>query len=134
MIGPKHSTPINRMAGRVLQQGIHWEPRQNSLPKDYVHSREPLPKREAFDPIHRGMIGRKFGRLTVMWLGGKPGDDPSRYVCRCACGAYEHRSGKAICNPKNDRDACVECRLIARRKAADYYRQTGRRVEEVEFL
>lgn len=74
------------------------------------------------DKAHR--IGATVGRLVVLgYLGSK--NDKSKWLVRCRCGMYESRSGKAIDNSRNDKDACLRCRHIANRKR-EYERQRYR--------
>jgi hypothetical protein len=57
-----------------------------------------------------GMVGRKFGRFTVVGLAAdynpKKG---ARWAVKCACGDYETRKAAAINNPSNVVDCCRKC-------------------------
>jgi hypothetical protein len=65
------------------------------------------------------LLGVKFGRFTVeRRLTGK-------WEVRCACGAMEVRKSKAIRNPANTFDACVECRRPVRKLHTDIFKETG---------
>lgn len=54
--------------------------------------------------------GYKYGRMTVIGLADEQNlKKNSRWVVRCSCGRYEHRKARAIRNPENARDCCVQC-------------------------
>lgn len=52
------------------------------------------------------LSGAKVGDLTVLGMRKFKGG----WVCRCVCGIYTVRKGRAIKNPSNDWDSCIECR------------------------
>jgi hypothetical protein len=66
------------------------------------------------DFVKRGLVpnldGVRFGSFTVIKNVGKRGTQNSKWLCKCDCGLEEYKSHRAIRNPKNQNDACVECR------------------------
>jgi hypothetical protein len=84
-------------------------------------------------PIVRGienLTGKKFGRFVVMGLyqseprGGSQGRK-NIWLVRCACGDYESRTTKAVKNPSNKEDRCLECRHTLKLKKQDLFRTAG---------
>lgn len=99
-----------------------------------VHSDTPLPLRKKDKEFYvtaskyaNEMEGYIFGLFTVIGLAQKktPGK-PAVYVCRCACGKFEHRKRKAILNPQNSFDRCTECRHLLYLKRTEYFMRTGK--------
>jgi len=65
------------------------------------------------------LLGVKFGAFTVVnRITGK-------WVVECICGAIEYRSSKAVLNPANTFDACVECRRPVGKLRSDIFKETG---------
>lgn len=69
------------------------------------------------------LVGRRFGRLTVMGLSAVPTTDSGhqgRWVVRCDCGAYEVRKRRALLNP----NASLMCDVCDQREreAQGYHR------------
>lgn len=122
-IGRRHdrltsATPVDRLAARVLQPGIHFDPNMRSLGEDYYHAIVPPP--EAPRPVHNtwdDLRGMRVGRLTVVgWLGklkGKKG----RWSVRCDCGFYEIRKTPALHTAAVGTDRCCECEYLEKVKA-----------------
>jgi len=118
------SAPIDRKAAMVTARGVHWEPARNVLAPEQVRSDTPLPTRPYpadFLPTEN-MTGHKVDRLTVIGLAAnKPGQKRTRWVVRCACGAYEHRRRAfLISDQAKERARCTRCdytaEMIAGRK------------------
>lgn len=95
------SVPANATAGRVMARGEHWTP-DAEMPPGMQHWKAPPPTKafvaNPVDPTDRNLTGSTVGRLKVVGvLDDKPGTGRGvRWLCRCACGDYETRSGKAI--------------------------------------
>lgn len=103
-----NSEPINKTAALVTKPGIHYD---FICKKKGMHSKEPL----AIGPItscERRSIGfvnytnYKYGWFTVI---GKSATTKKMWVVKCSCGNYEHRSVRAMTNPRNQNDKCEEC-------------------------
>ena len=106
------STPVNKTAGVVMSRGIHWESQRKD--GDAQHWKAP-PKTVPVPDDNKGpsLIGAKVGRFTVVGYLGKLSNKPAakgRWLVKCTCGDYEARSAKAIKNPRNHVDMCVDCR------------------------
>jgi len=69
------------------------------------------------------LVGVKFGILTVeKWIGA------GKWEVVCVCGNREQRRTRAVRNPANTFDACVECRKPIEKLKIDYYKGTGKKV------
>lgn len=105
------SRPVNQSAARaVSQKGIHYQFKPSTA---RLHSPDVLPVASTGNPNDLDLIGVRFGRLTV--IGRAALQNPKKratYVCRCVCGAYEHRKAKAIQNPLNAEDRCSSCQHL----------------------
>lgn len=107
------SAPLNKDAAIARDgRGVGFEPKLKAAP-DITHSELPLPTA----PVVKGSLdltGTKFGAaMTVMGKApAKIGNNAAAWVVRCACGNYEHRTAKAIRNPRNDQDRCRPCRQV----------------------
>jgi hypothetical protein len=89
--------PINGQAARVARPGVHWEPLKKIVLDTAVHSDTPLPVREFIGPRRDNLAGRVVCRLRVVGLAAeKNSQDKPRWVVRCACGSYGHRSTKYL--------------------------------------
>jgi hypothetical protein len=122
----QHDKPVNKTAALVVSHGIHFVPKPP--PPHIVHSRKPLPVLPVSELTkdQRLLLGMRRGRLVVLGAALRVTGNPmAMYVVRCACGAYEHRTAKAIKNQKNNSDACYECRLVADRRRTDYWERYG---------
>lgn len=98
-------SPINALASRVTKPGTHFKPVVK--PSNY-DLRDVQPSLKAWaESTGADLTGLKFGRFKVI---GYSAEKSGRWVVRCQCGNYEFRTSKAIKNPNNDRDMCVECR------------------------
>lgn len=65
------------------------------------------------------LVGVKVGVFTVLRrLTGK-------WEVECICGAIEHRSSKAVLNPANTFDACVDCRIPVQKLRSDIFKEFG---------
>lgn len=65
------------------------------------------------------LLGVKFGLFTVVRrIKGK-------WEAKCICGTVENRYSKAILNPANSFDACIECRKPLGELRSKTYRETG---------
>lgn len=100
--------PLNGTAARVVQR----ETVHNRLEHESgeILSHAPLPMRPWLRSMEtcagaRDLTGRVYGSLTVVGLSVRP----KRWVCRCSCGYYTHRTTKALKNPANFRTACDRC-------------------------
>lgn len=88
--------PIDRKTARTTGRGTTWEPAKPYLDSKQVRSENPLPTRPfPGGEQHRdNLAGRKVDRLTVVGLAAGLGKSKrgSRWVVRCTCGAFEHRT------------------------------------------
>lgn len=106
--------PVDRVAARVVGKGIHYEREYNY--GTTAHSENTLPVRrltasEIRNGSTNGLSGSKFGRFTVIGIADEPPrKHGAKWVVRCSCGCYEHRTAKAIRNPNNGDDCCKKCR------------------------
>jgi hypothetical protein len=105
------SAPQNATAARVTSKGVHYEP--DVQYGTHWHADTP-PRTRPIPAISQytcaDLIGRKFGRLTVIGLAADYNPKKSaRWVVRCACGDYETRKATAIRNPNNGEDRCQVC-------------------------
>lgn len=113
------NAPANATAARVVSGGTHYEPEINLAKHDHWET-PPKTKRVPRDAPQ--LIGHRCGRLTVIGLYAKRA---GRWVVRCACGAYELRTTKALRNPENSEDRCQRCWHEAR--ARKRYERLGSR-------
>jgi hypothetical protein len=110
-----HRRPANRDAANLLGGGEHYRDGTNF--GSTLHWETPPPMRPV--PLNGSVlaariIGRKFGRLTVIGLHATVANS---WVVRCDCGDYETRKYKALRNPLNVDDKCRRCsRLYTIRK------------------
>lgn len=100
------SNAVDFVAARVTGPGVHWEP---ARPADW-----PAKSYEAPPRCHDGALsGTEYGRLYVV---GKLREVArtgwSLWLVRCACGAYEDRTGRAI--ELRIAPACWRCTLWQR--------------------
>jgi hypothetical protein len=124
------SVPLNSTAARVTGKGVHYDPKINY--GSSVHFKAPPPMKDINKLNPKGkkdalqIIGKRFGRFTVIGLAD--GTNPkkhAKWVVRCDCGDYEHRSYKAVNNPENTQDRCKNCRHLAYIKKS--YKRNGAR-------
>ena len=118
-------TPVNRTAERVIQPGLHYEPKLKPTPhseQNHPHELRPI---NHIPAELRGLVGYKFGRMTVQGLSRKP----KSWSVRCACGMYCLRKAAAIRNPANDLDACRICRQKLFVARENHWRRTGKDVD-----
>ncbi len=129
------SKPVNRQTALSNAGGLHNERKIKQTPikswDDHPHTlRAPMPG--AVD-----LRGRVVGRLTVIGLldrhksgfsdrKGNPSNKPAKWLVRCACSRFEHRTAKAICSPENAHDRCEHCRRTAKERRRAWVEQTGR--------
>jgi hypothetical protein len=107
------SVPVNKTAAQVTGRGVHWEPEKNLLSPGQVRSETPLPTRP-WPQTSLGqdnLTGRIVGRFTVIGLSAEKrrSHSGSRWVVRCSCGAYEHRTTKGIRRSDLAGMMCVRC-------------------------
>ena len=105
-------SPADRVAGRVLGSGEHYD----RIVRDprHVHLKSPPELRTTGLQLKdRALIGATVGRFTVIGILKEHGrKGRARWVVRCQCGDYEFRSAKAITNPENGGDRCMDCRQV----------------------
>jgi hypothetical protein len=115
--------PVDRVAARVMQGGVHYEREVHPAEKHWkdLHDVPPLVpfKPQPGNPQSIDYTGTKFGRFTVVgYLGatgpglGKRGKRMAVWLVRCACSSYSQRTVKAIRNPDNAEDCCNDCRNL----------------------
>lgn len=130
------SVPLNSTTGRVVSKGEHYEPTIQLA--NHVHDKNFLAyKAPPEDAIGSGgvdgLVGYKFGTLTVMGLSIEhhTKGQPAKWVVRCICGNFEIRRARAIRNPENVNDRCQECHHVRRIK--ERYQKHGSKSFE-EFV
>jgi hypothetical protein len=118
---PMDRRPVDRVAFRVVQPGIHYTPKGlKTLTGDFEGESPP--------PVNipwwkRDLTGMTIGQLVVIrYLGDKVDKDGdtkhSLWLVRCHCGTYEHRRGGSLrqlassADPVADR--CWECQNLRR--------------------
>jgi hypothetical protein len=106
--------PIDKIAALVVSK-------PKELTRDFRHSHmvsslSPLPITSFLGPKEHDLTGRKCGRLTVIgnalfkpknWRTDK---NSVRWVVRCSCGRYEHRTTKTI-KKADPISCCNQCKL-----------------------
>lgn len=100
------SRPVNRVAGKVVSRGVHYEPRI----KLNQHWQAP----PSMMPVPKGtgdLTGITFGRLEVIGLSS---EFSPLWVVRCRCGNYELRHKYVIQNLENNWDRCRKCKDLLR--------------------
>lgn len=118
------SVPQNATAARVMGRGTHYEPVVEMSSHEHWDLPPPM---KAFSS---DLVGRKFGRLTVLGLSVDQNPKKNaRWVVRCVCGHYEIRKAKAIRNPANTDDCCQNCAHLRKVKSR-YARLGSKSVEE----
>jgi len=106
--------PVDGTARRVLGKGVEWAPNLKEQ-KGYVRNETAPPPMRKVVPGNLDLTGQRFGRLVVLGLGatknqkcGHP--QAAAWVVRCDCGAFEHRTAKALRKPGDpDRHMCLHC-------------------------
>lgn len=125
--------PINKMAAMVTQESsVDDRFQMKSHDKKFNVMFWKNPRKGVFTPVGTplfdNLTGVKFGRLTVFNYLGR-----GKWQCRCVCGNYCSRKSKAVKNPKNDHDACEECRELAFLKREHNWRITGKDQDVKDF-
>ena len=111
---PLTNYPVDATARRVTGRGIHYE----KVPHPSIRHTDFLPTRKPTNQLQRELTGVRFGRFRVIGPSADYAASVQRcsYVCVCACGKHEHRTAKAIRNPKNNWDCCMRCRQVKYQK------------------
>jgi hypothetical protein len=107
------SVPLNRTAAAVVneREGTHWTP---EIDPNIPHFATPPPMRP-IPPDMESLVGRQFDRLTVVGLSvpRKSRHPWAQWVCRCTCGYYELRRGKALLDHKGrEPQMCARCQAL----------------------
>ena len=120
MIDDLHARrPVDGNAASVFKGGAAFVPNKKIQTAD-----SPYPIQTVNVPSDTtNLTGRRFGRMVVVGLSPFNKKSGATWVVRCACGTYTRRTAKAIKNPKNDQDACEECRHLMYLRRHDLYRQ-----------
>jgi hypothetical protein len=108
--------PIDRVARRVTKAAAPenlWAP-MPTLPEHHKFSKEvlmtqPLPR--AAPPQLLAVVGRRRGSLTIVGYAKEQGSKKgqAKWVTRCDCGNYEHRTRILRWLGTDADDQCVEC-------------------------
>ena len=104
--------PVNKLAAIVVAGGEHYEPKNKPLGLHFENMPElpELPDSHSLKVQLVAMIGKRQGRLVVIaWWSQGDGRKTARWLCRCDCGEFTVRTGKAMKNPKNEGDRCYKC-------------------------
>lgn len=124
-----HSLPINRQAARVIKKS-HPEdsfmPMPN-VPRHICHSRniiatKPIPQ-SVMGNMFFNPIGHRRDRLQVIGYAKEQTESkskPARWVVRCDCGNYEHRTRIFRWLGTDAVDMCLECRLRTYKSNGNY--------------
>ena len=125
------STPIDRVAARIVQKGVHYEPHIKGQKNYDAPLKTVDTKNKMFtnQKTFKDYTGTKFGSFTVIGLTEK-GASWGRWICKCICGQYETRTAKSIRNHLEykdllDEDMCASCNDLHRLKIAEKARQAG---------
>lgn len=107
---------IDRMAARVTQPGPKYAALK-PLKGNPVNPDQDVPFEMSDPPCSlENLVGVRRGSLTVVgyatWRGTSKSESPHRWCCRCVCGRYTLRKGKALRNERNTTDACDRCREL----------------------
>lgn len=125
-LGPKG---INATAKAVVKPAAPqnlWAPKP-VIAATYKHSDVPLataPLPPAIQAPMRNLIGKSRGRLTIMGYAADQGvkSQQAKWVVRCACGNYEHRTRILRWLHTQADDMCIECqkrKYITRKSETD---------------
>lgn len=117
--------PVNRVAGRVIGTGTHFDPnkRVRNNDGDMPIATRPFTRMEQLSDGFIDLTNRLFGRFKVI---GFARDFKRQWVVRCDCGRYSTRSSKAVKNDANTQDMCEHCRHLEFLKRHERWRNTGR--------
>lgn len=112
------AVPVDANAREVLKPGDHYDPALR--PDSQLEWDTPPPAVSRARGRHEippeDLTGMRIGSLTVVSYWGKRGtggrgSNAQKWVCRCICGRYALRNGKAIKNKvqSKDGDCCRVC-------------------------
>jgi hypothetical protein len=116
---PMQRWPIDRVALRVVQPGIHYTPNGLKTFLADFEGESPPPVNVPADT--QDLTGLSVGQLVVVrYLGDniERGRNKrySRWLVRCLCGAYEHRKGASLrrvaSSADSEADRCWECQNL----------------------
>ena len=116
---PMQRWPIDRVALRVVQPGIHYTP--NGLKTFLADFEGESPPAVNVPADTQDLTGLSIGQLVVVrYLGDniERGRNKrySRWLVRCLCGAYEHRKGASLrrvaSSADSEADRCWECQNL----------------------
>lgn len=125
---PGNDAPVNRTASIVISAGQHHEYKATAIIYDSPY---PMAICAPKNPNFVDMSGRRFGRITVI---GYSKDFPGKWVCRCACGVYCLRKGRALRSAEHPVLPCYQCYRLAVKKKSEYFKATGRDSAITQFL
>lgn len=130
--------PVNSVAKRVVQKGIHYDPNFKNLENHY--DAPPKKRKVVKDPNCKNFIGHKHGTFTVVGLSEKSNQKKkisagARWIVKCVCGKYELRSTKALKNHINNPgkyglDMCRACMDLRKIKIMAQASALGYKYEE----
>jgi hypothetical protein len=116
--------PINKTAAIVISKGFEYKSKIKNLnneSKNPLEIKLPTTKNKN-NKNFIDFTGFRFARFTVIGMSTAP----YRWVVRCDCGVYCIRKRRAINNPENVQDRCLECKHLAHIKKRYSYIATGR--------
>lgn len=112
------SRPVNKTAATVAGGTSQARAPVAIVPESRQHWQTP-PRTIQIEPNEADLTGRRFGRMVVVGKFSRgEGKLKPTWLVRCACGDYETRKSRAINNPINTDDKCVQCefnRVLAKR-------------------
>ena len=111
--------PINRVAARVVKPAESedvWlpkpKPHEGFVESDEVLHTAPLP--DAAPPELLALPGRRRGRMVIVgYAADQGGGKSAKWVVRCDCGRYEHRTRVIRWLGTDANDFCRECQRRA---------------------
>lgn len=116
------SAPLNTDAAIARDgSGESWAPIRKAAPANHWDAPpvcQPLPSGV------ENLRGRRVGRLVVVSYYGS--DNGSRWLVRCACGAYETRRTKSVLNPPAIEAVCSECDRLRHLQDLEHALRTGK--------
>ena len=125
MDGVSYTIPVNKQAAYVASGCAQWTRSGGSWRGFGPLKTRPLPRDTP------SLIGVVSGDLTCIGLSASHKSNSSAsgraiacWICRCSCGYYVLRTGRALRNASS-KDCCEVCHRLKRLKRQDYFNQNG---------
>ena len=124
--------PVNKNTAMAISGGVNYDPdiQLRRTHFDICPTFPNPPDNPEIKKRIKEMIGIRKGRMITVcwWSSGKT--NGSVWLCRCDCGDYETRKTRAIKNPENKDDCCQKCRHLKHLKRSEYWRRTGKEMQD----